>query len=70
MSNNMKALSLSVKNIGIIPDAVIPLDKPLICLYGEVRQGKTTFLNAVRWVFGGSFPTDIIRTGETDNAAL
>lgn len=62
----MKAIKLIVKNIGIIADATIPLDKPLIVLYGEIRQGKTTFLNAVKWVFGGAFPTDIIRDGETE----
>jgi recombinational DNA repair ATPase RecF len=62
----MKAQKLIVKNIGIIADATIPLDKPLIVLYGEIRQGKTTFLNAIKWVFGGAFPTDIIRKGETE----
>lgn len=62
----MKAIRLTVKNIGIIADAVIALDKPLIIFYGEIRQGKTTILNAVKWVFGGTFPTDIIRTGETE----
>jgi hypothetical protein len=62
----MKAIKLIVKNIGIIADATIPLDKPLIVLYGEIRQGKTTFLNAIKWTFGGPFPTDIIRKGETE----
>jgi hypothetical protein len=62
----MKAIRLTVKNIGIIADAVIELNKPLILFYGEIRQGKTTLLNSVKWVFGGTFPTDIIRTGETE----
>ena len=62
----MKAIQLIVKNIGLIEDASIELNKPLIVLYGEVSQGKTTFLNAVKWVFGGKFPTDIIRKGETE----
>lgn len=50
---NMKAIRLTVKNIGIIADAVIELNKPLLMFYGEIRQGKTTVLNAVKWVFGG-----------------
>jgi len=62
----MKAIKLIVKNIGIVADAAIELNKPLIIFYGEIRQGKTTLLNAVKWVFGGAFPTDIIRKGETE----
>ena len=54
----------------MIADAVIELDKPLIIFFGEIRQGKTTLLNAVKWVFGGSFPTDIIRQGETEAAIV
>lgn len=59
----MKALYLKVKNIGIIEDGEIEFNKPLILLYGEIRQGKTTYLNAIRWVCGGEFPSDIIRHG-------
>jgi len=62
----MKAQCLLVKNIGIIHDTQIQFNKPLLVLYGEIQQGKTTYLNAIRWVFGGAFPTDIIRKGETE----
>ena len=62
----MKAIKLTVKNIGMIADASIDLNQPLILFYGEIRQGKTTLLNAVKWVFGGAFPTDIIRRGEPE----
>lgn len=62
----MKAVSLTVKNIGLVADANIEFNKPLILFYGEIQQGKTTLLNAVKWVFGGSFPSDIIRTGESE----
>lgn len=62
----MKITSLKIKNIGLIADEEIKLDKPLILFYGEIRQGKTTILNAVRWVCGGSYPDDIIRHGEKD----
>ena len=59
----MKVKQLIIKNIGIIEDGIIELDKPLILFYGEIKQGKTTVLNAVKWVFGGSYPSDIIRHG-------
>ncbi len=62
----MKAIRLTVKNIGLVADAVIELNQPLILFYGEIRQGKTTLLNSVKWVFGGTFPSDIIRRGETE----
>jgi DNA repair exonuclease SbcCD ATPase subunit len=59
----MKLVSLEFKNVGMIADASIKVDKPLIIFYGEVRQGKSTILNGIRWCFGGSFPQDIIRHG-------
>lgn len=62
----MKVTTLKIHNIGLIADTEIKLDKPLILFYGEIRQGKTTILNAVRWVCGGAFPSDIIRHGEKD----
>lgn len=62
----MKVTKLTIKNIGKIADSVIELNKPLILFYGEIRQGKTTILNAVRWVCGGSFPQDIIKHGEKE----
>lgn len=62
----MKAIRLTVKNIGMVADAIIELNKPLILFYGEIQQGKTTLLNAVKWVFGGPFPSDIIRNGESE----
>lgn len=61
----MKVKKLIIQNIGLIADANIALDQPLILFYGDIRAGKTTYLNAVRWCFGGSFPADIIRHGET-----
>ena len=66
ISQSMKAIRLTVKNIGLIQDATIEFNHPLLVFYGEIQQGKTTLLNAVKWVFGGSFPSDIIRTGETE----
>jgi len=62
----MKIKSLIIKNIGIIPDQTIEINKPLTLFYGDIKQGKTTILNCVRWCFGGSFPKDIIRHGEQE----
>lgn len=64
----MKVSKLVIKNIGLIESMELPLDKPLIIFYGEIRQGKTTILNAVRWCFGGSFPADILRHGADEGA--
>lgn len=65
----MKVTKLSIKNIGIIADTVITLDKPLILFYGEIKQGKSTILKAVRWLCGGEFPQDIIRHGADEASA-
>ena len=62
----MKVLKLIISNIGMISREEIVLNKPLLIFYGEVRQGKTTILNAVRWVTGGNFPDDIIKHGENE----
>lgn len=62
----MKVKRISVKNVGPIADTCIELDKPLILFYGQLCQGKTTLLNAVKWVFGGSYPSDIIRHGQAE----
>ena len=60
----IRVTKLTVRNLGPIADAEIDLaGKPLVIFYGEVRQGKTTILNAVRWALGGAFPDDIIRHG-------
>lgn len=62
----MKVTNIKIRNIGIIADADIPIDKPLLVFYGEVMAGKSTVLQAVKWVLGGAFPADIIRHGEKE----
>jgi hypothetical protein len=59
----MKPTKLVIHNIGIIPDAGITIDKPLLAFYGSLMQGKSTILHCVEWVCGGSFPSDILRHG-------
>lgn len=59
----MKVTTLTIQNIGLIAGECIMLNKPLILFYGEIQQGKTTILNAVRYVLGGAFPADLLRHG-------
>ena len=59
----MKIKSLTIKNIGIIKNGTLKLDNPLTIIYGDIKQGKTTYLNCIRWAFGGSFPKDILTHG-------
>ncbi len=61
---------LTIKNVGLIADQTIDFNKPLILLYGQIRQGKTTFLNAVRWVLGADWPDDIIQHGKKEASIL
>lgn len=60
----MKVKSLSIENIGPLGSVHVDFNLPLILFYGQIMQGKTTILNAVRWAFGGSFPSDIITHGK------
>jgi len=66
----MKAIRLTINNIGIIGNMAIDLDKPLVLFYGDLMQGKTTILNAFKWCLGGTYPADIIRHGETEASVL
>ena len=62
----MKIKSVKIENIAIIENMEIAIDKPLLLFYGEIKQGKTTILNCIRWAFGGSFPKDIITHGQSE----
>ena len=64
----MRIIKIQIKNIGIISDTEIILEKGLNLFYGDVKQGKTTILNSVRWVCGGSYPNDILKHGEEEGS--
>ena len=64
----MKFKRLLIKNIGMVKNSIIPIDRPLVIFFGQPMEGKTTHLNAVRWAFGGAFPDDIITHGEKDGS--
>jgi DNA repair ATPase RecN len=61
-----KFTRLRIKNLGPIVDTDLALDMPLVILFGEIAQGKTKHLDAVRYVCGGAFPQDIIRHGQKE----
>ena len=62
----MKINRILINNIGAIIDADIPMEKGLNIFFGQIKQGKTTILNSVRWACGGKYPSDIIRHGCED----
>jgi predicted ATP-dependent endonuclease of OLD family len=62
----MKITSLKIHGVGAIADATIEINRPLLVFYGEVKMGKSTLLNAVRWVCGAPWPADIIKHGEKE----
>jgi DNA repair exonuclease SbcCD ATPase subunit len=62
----MKIDYILIENVGLIDHEKIQLDKPLILFFGAVRQGKTTILNSFRWLFGATWPSDIIKHGEKE----
>lgn len=62
----MKVTKIIIRNVGLVSDETIEVNKPLIIFYGSIRAGKSTILNAVRWVTGGNFPDDIIKHGEKE----
>lgn len=62
----MKVKKLNIKNFKSISNAEIEFNKPLICLYGDVEQGKTSFLNAIKLLFQKGFPNDLIQHGTSE----
>ena len=62
----MKVKELRIKNFRKVSDAKLPFDKSLILLYGEIQQGKTTFLDSIKILFQAGFPDDLIQHGETE----
>ena len=66
---NINPTQLVITNIGKLAGTqTIEINKPLILFYGEIKQGKSTILNCVRWVCGGEFPDDIISHGAKEGS--
>ena len=56
--------TLHIKNIGIIDDIVIDLNKGLNVLTGETGAGKTLIVDSLGIIAGGRFSKDMIRKGQ------
>lgn len=57
--------TLHIKNIGIIEDLSIDLNKGLNVLTGETGAGKTLIIDSLQIISGGRFSKEMIRKGET-----
>ncbi len=62
----MKLLKIEIKGIAMHENTVININKPLTVLFGDVQNGKTTILNAVRWGLGCIVPDNVIKDGCTE----
>ncbi len=56
--------SLHIKNIGIIDDLTIDLNKGLNVLTGETGAGKTLIVDSLGIIAGGRFSKDMLRRGQ------
>ena len=56
--------TLHIKNIGIIDDLIIDLNKGLNVLTGETGAGKTLIVDSLEIIAGGRFSKEMIRKGE------
>ena len=59
--------TLHIKNIGIIEDLNIDLNKGLNVLTGETGAGKTLIIDSLEIISGGRFSKDMIRRGATNS---
>ncbi len=59
--------TLHIKNIGIIEDLSIDLNKGLNVLTGETGAGKTLIIDSLNIIAGGRFSKDMIRKGEKNS---
>ena len=56
--------NLHIKNIGIIDDLEINLNKGMNVLTGETGAGKTLIIDSLGIISGGRFSKEMIRKGE------
>ncbi len=59
--------TLHIKNIGIIEEITIDLNKGLNVLTGETGAGKTLMIDALLVLSGGRFSKEMIRKGESNS---
>ena len=56
--------NIHIKNIGIIDDLEINLNKGMNVFTGETGAGKSLIIDAINIICGGRFSKEIIRKGE------
>ena len=59
--------TLHIKNIGIIDDITIDLNRGLNVLTGETGAGKTLIVDSLEIIAGGRFSKEMIRKGENNS---
>jgi len=59
--------TLHIRNIGIIDDINIDLNRGLNVLTGETGAGKTLIIDSIEIISGGRFSKEMIRKGETNS---
>ena len=59
--------TLHIRNIGIIEDLSIDLNRGLNVLTGETGAGKTLIIDSLLIISGGRFSKEMIRRGETNS---
>ena len=64
MSERTTLEEIHIKNIGVISQASLELDKGLTVLTGETGAGKTMILTALNLVLGGKTDNSLVRSGE------
>lgn len=65
----MKIKSLEIKNIGMVEDQKIEINKNLNLFYGQTKQGKSTIaIKSIQMLLGTGFPDDVIRHGEKEGS--
>mgnify|MGYP004564449763 FL=1 len=57
--------NLHIKNIGIIEELEIELNKGMNALTGETGAGKSLIIDAINIICGGRFSKEMIRSGES-----
>ncbi|MEI9907287.1 MAG: AAA family ATPase [Actinomycetota bacterium] len=60
MSDLSTLTEISIKNIGVIEDATLELDKGFTVLTGETGAGKTMVLTALALVLGGKADSSLL----------
>ena len=56
-------VELAVKNLGVIPEARIPIGSGLVALTGETGAGKTMVVEALHLLLGGKPDPTRVRVG-------